>query len=186
MVHLRKHILLIILTFFYKINAQLFNCESQPCQNGGTCINQPSILYGYRCNCPQYFVGYDCQNKKNDEIFYGIKDSSTTRIPKVRITKNSIKAISTTIKLESTSKLVRADLKSRGCLSNPCLNGGFCDPLSQSTYNCLCQFGTYGTYCEFQNIPASYVYFLFIGTLAPVFTVIMISCIVVYFCYFEQ
>ncbi|KAJ8884047.1 hypothetical protein PR048_015904, partial [Dryococelus australis] len=33
-------------------------CLSNPCQNGGTCINQ---VNGYMCNCTEYFMGDNCQ-----------------------------------------------------------------------------------------------------------------------------
>lgn len=34
---------------------------SQPCQNGGTCIQE--ARESYRCSCPLYFTGYNCQGK---------------------------------------------------------------------------------------------------------------------------
>lgn len=47
------------------IKSQLSSCTKQPCKNGGICLDQPDILYGYRCQCLPQFEGYDCQTKKN-------------------------------------------------------------------------------------------------------------------------
>ena len=36
-------------------------CESFPCKNGGTCINE---INRYICNCPQNFAGVNCEYGK--------------------------------------------------------------------------------------------------------------------------
>lgn len=35
----------------------------RPCQNGGTCIKDPSNLYQYSCRCPMHFSGRYCENR---------------------------------------------------------------------------------------------------------------------------
>jgi len=32
-------------------------CQSSPCQSGGTCVN---LINGFRCNCPRGYFGYTC------------------------------------------------------------------------------------------------------------------------------
>ena len=36
-------------------------CENDPCQNGGTCVNSPG---GYSCNCVDGYTGDHCQEGK--------------------------------------------------------------------------------------------------------------------------
>ena len=41
-------------------------CDSKPCQNGGTCLDS----YGtYMCTCPQGYIGIDCQVRGMTAIF---------------------------------------------------------------------------------------------------------------------
>ncbi|XP_035686333.1 uncharacterized protein LOC118422720 isoform X1 [Branchiostoma floridae] len=37
-------------------------CESDPCQNGGTCIN---LENSYRCQCPEQYKGVNCDTERN-------------------------------------------------------------------------------------------------------------------------
>ena len=36
-------------------------CDSQPCRNGGRCID---MVYGYRCDCPSDTTGPNCERSK--------------------------------------------------------------------------------------------------------------------------
>lgn len=38
-------------------------CASQPCYNGGTCVDLPQ---GYRCQCPPGYSGINCQEERSD------------------------------------------------------------------------------------------------------------------------
>lgn len=46
-----------LINFFVEIN----ECESNPCQNGATCLDQ---LNGYTCKCPAGIMGSRCHRKK--------------------------------------------------------------------------------------------------------------------------
>lgn len=38
-------------------------CSSQPCYNGGTCVDLPQ---GYRCQCAPGYSGINCQEERSD------------------------------------------------------------------------------------------------------------------------
>jgi hypothetical protein len=42
------------------------DCSSNPCQNGGKCTNSYS---GYRCACPKYYSGTNCQTVSTTDCF---------------------------------------------------------------------------------------------------------------------
>ena len=36
-------------------------CRPEPCMNGGNCMLAELDLLGYRCECPDYFTGPNCE-----------------------------------------------------------------------------------------------------------------------------
>ena len=36
-------------------------CDSNPCKNGGTCVNKLNSENGYHCNCTDSFTGTRCE-----------------------------------------------------------------------------------------------------------------------------
>ena len=51
--------LIVILSFRY-FYIVINNCESQPCLNGGSCVNGVNV---YTCNCAPGYTGYNCQTR---------------------------------------------------------------------------------------------------------------------------
>ena len=50
----------IIVSCFHNISYKLVpvDCQSLPCQNGGTCV--PEYETGYNCTCPDLYHGLHC------------------------------------------------------------------------------------------------------------------------------
>lgn len=47
-----------------------YNCTSDPCKNGATCLNTANN--GYLCRCPDAWTGEDCENDVDEcAIFAG-------------------------------------------------------------------------------------------------------------------
>lgn len=44
--------------YFYSCQYEIDECASNPCQNGGTCIDGLASFY---CNCTEDFVGDQCE-----------------------------------------------------------------------------------------------------------------------------
>ena len=42
---------------------EIDECASNPCQNGGTCIDQ---VNSYSCECPHDFYGHNCASTHDD------------------------------------------------------------------------------------------------------------------------
>lgn len=44
--------------YFNSCEHEIDECQSDPCQNGATCID---LLAEYKCECPEDFVGLQCE-----------------------------------------------------------------------------------------------------------------------------
>ena len=47
--------------------ADIDECDSSPCQNGGSCTD---IVNGHTCNCVDGYDGPNCENGKNVAFLY--------------------------------------------------------------------------------------------------------------------
>ena len=50
-------------SFFFNPTETNTACQSNPCQNGGTCT--ATGQNAYTCNCPENFTGKNCETRKN-------------------------------------------------------------------------------------------------------------------------
>ena len=57
------------------IIADMNECFSKPCLNGGTCVDGPD---SYTCNCPSGFTGSDCETSKHKICFISSLDLLTS------------------------------------------------------------------------------------------------------------
>lgn len=52
------HSFIVIFIYIYRCEMEIDECQSNPCRNGGTCIDQ---LATYECVCPEDYVGRQCE-----------------------------------------------------------------------------------------------------------------------------
>ena len=108
-------------------------CISQPCVNGGTCINEEN---SYRCNCVSGYEGLNCEQGSHN-------------------LRNLNVIVCSCLELWLQSRCTIADIllilvflkEVKECLSAPCQNGATCvDEING--YVCHCASGYTGTYCQ--------------------------------------
>uniref|UniRef100_A0A674JDP7 EGF-like domain-containing protein n=1 Tax=Terrapene triunguis TaxID=2587831 RepID=A0A674JDP7_9SAUR len=103
-------------------------CESNPCQFGGTCTD---YVNGYRCKCKEGFQGTYCQTNINDCISSPCLNQGTC-----------IDAIASYTCRNCENVLTP-------CSPNPCENGGVCDHTPDyEGFTCSCPPGWQGTRCH--------------------------------------
>ena len=53
-----KNICTLISFYRFQFVLDIDECQSQPCQNGGTCVGD---IDSYNCNCLQFYTGRNCE-----------------------------------------------------------------------------------------------------------------------------
>ncbi len=154
-------------------NCSLSNspCDMQkPCQNNGTCYNNPNVQNGYTCVCPHGFNDSQCRSdyrvcKPNICLNNGI---------------NSLLTSNTTFSCSCQSGWEgdHCETSINYCLNVTCMNKGMC-VRSSMNYTCICLDRRYsGRHCEIktngivvcQNVSKSLVFLTII-------VMIMNSCL---------
>ena len=97
-------------------------CATQPCYNGGTCMEGP---FTSQCRCPNPFKGQRC------EVISGSYCKSRNRLLSFLI----------------SAWLLLDEFSLAPCDSNPCMNGGTCSAVG-NTFSCSCLPGYSGRSCE--------------------------------------
>ena len=123
-------------------------CQSQPCQNGGTCVDD---IDSYTCNCLPDYTGPNC---------------GTGNIVYDRKVENRVSVINTNGFYEFISSIAISNiniilfyfidfvillslqfLDTHLCRSDPCQNGGSCID-GENSYTCTCLPKHTGSNCE--------------------------------------
>lgn len=113
------------------------DCESQPCQNSGVCIDE---IGGFRCNCSSTgYSGTLCQNNV-DECLMG-----TPCLNEGDCFDTYGSYICVCPKMFGGSN---CELQLDACLSQPCGNGATCISLNTGGVDCICPQGVSGQFCE--------------------------------------
>ncbi|XP_017140739.1 protein crumbs isoform X1 [Drosophila miranda] len=111
-------------------------CATQPCQNGGECLDLPNG--DYECKCARGWTGRNCANDVDE----------CTLHPKIcgnGICKNEKGSYKCYCTPGFTG--IHCDSDVDECLSFPCLNGATCHN-KINAYECVCQPGYRGENCE--------------------------------------
>jgi len=110
-------------------------CSSQPCLNGGTCLEHPGTERGYTCQCPSRFQGSHCELDQDpcasQPCLHGAKCVN----------------LNNDFHCECPSNLSGKRCHyGHHCHPNPCENGGICEEGSQGPI-CQCR-GFTGDHCS--------------------------------------
>ena len=69
-----------------------------------------------------------------------------------------------------------------GCSSSPCFNQAYCQSTGQYSFLCQCKSNYYGIRCERYHNPKGLLLGVVLGTVLPVFAIIIVVSIIVYIC----
>ena len=124
---------LIFFIHSHDFHADINECVSNPCLNGGTCVDQ---VNRYVCNCHDGYGGVNCQTSK-----YSFHYQMYAQLGTVYIELSAFERFL----LHMLSFQFHSDINE--CSSNPCLNGATC--IDQvNGYSCNCQPGYQGVRCQ--------------------------------------
>ncbi|KAM7402917.1 hypothetical protein PAMA_003710 [Pampus argenteus] len=155
-------------------NSEVRQCDSQPCRNGGHCLESES---GYRCACPQGFEGTHCEHKTltctDTPCFHGGKckerdnghsyicecpagytglncEKKVDKCTSLQCTNGGHCVIHSNLRLcrcRSGFTGLRCEINVNECARNPCANGSTCiDRIND--YTCACPPGYTGRHCD--------------------------------------
>ncbi|KAF5299346.1 hypothetical protein FQA39_LY02519 [Lamprigera yunnana] len=126
-------------------------CRSNPCQNHGTCFD----TYGsFTCLCPPGFDGKTCQYNVDECISQPCLNDGQCI--------NKVGGYECHCQSGFAGRICELEVYENPCvppncstdtvcINNPCLNGGTCNPLTNS-YNCTCPPGYTGNLCNSKKV----------------------------------
>lgn len=117
------------------MNEQVDDCATNPCQNGGSCVDK---VNGFKCICPAGYAGPLCQTDIDDCQ----ADNPCLNGGSCADLVNSFRCICVP---GFTGSLCQTNVDD--CLTKPCSNGGVCHDLVND-YRCACKPGFTGKDCS--------------------------------------
>ncbi|XP_070181224.1 fibropellin-3-like [Littorina saxatilis] len=114
--------------------ADIDECASSPCQNGGSCVDQANA---YTCNCSAGYTGDHCQND-TDECASSPCQNGGSCVDQVN---------AYTCNCSAGYNGSHCETDTDECASSPCQNGGSCVD-QVNAYTCNCPAGYNGSHCE--------------------------------------
>ena len=120
--------------------SDILECASNPCQNGGTCLEGVGTCR-YDCTCKAGYSGAQCQTNINECASTPCQNGGTcTDLV------NSYSCACRSGYYGSSCQYVDS------CISTPCQNGATCNN-TQSSFACACTNGYNGTLCATRSYP---------------------------------
>ncbi|KAG9339044.1 hypothetical protein JZ751_024239 [Albula glossodonta] len=110
------------------------DCESNPCRNGGTCIDKVSV---YQCICGDGWEGVHCETSESQCDEATCNNGGTCYDEG-----DTFKCMCSPGWEGATCNIAR----NSSCLPNPCENGGTC-VVSGDSFTCVCKEGWEGSTC---------------------------------------
>ncbi|XP_053718773.1 protein crumbs homolog 1 isoform X1 [Synchiropus splendidus] len=129
-------------------------CENHLCAHGGTCLHGPE---GYACLCPENYTGPLCNERVAELPWYIPGKNVRPRLP-VSVCGDNTRNYTCFNGGNCTERELscdcppgfighRCEQEVDECVSNPCLNGGYCRNLINK-YLCVCDMSFAGDICQ--------------------------------------
>jgi Notch-like protein len=120
-------------------------CNSQPCQNGGTCVEL--LPPQTKCFCPYGFTGTFCEVQIS-----ACQSLKPCQNGGLCVNSNTVSSGYTCSCLAGYTG-ANCEVLINLCNPSPCLNGASCSQIKAGQFVCLCAAGWSGTLCNQQVFP---------------------------------
>ncbi|XP_071955153.1 uncharacterized protein [Antedon mediterranea] len=120
-------------------------CSSNPCQNGGVCVNvmSDSTTESFRCDCVGTFTGVQCETSTLD--YCGSNPFLCNGLGTCVNSGNYYKCLCNADVMGDDCESLTDNTP---CSSSPCQNQGVCMNVGTTFFTCSCVNGYSGSFCE--------------------------------------